>query len=232
MMIKYRATILFTFVLLLLQITVWPGADCVYAAEAPMGTAHLKLNKILDSLEKRYAGTGFSADFYQESTLKEMDITDTAGGKIFVRPPGKMRWEYNTPEKQIIITDSKKLWIFRPEDNQVMVGEAPAFFGEGKGASFLSDMKSIRKSFSILPEIIDTKEHYVLKLEPIQKKIDITKIYLTVSKKTFEIEKIVTFNSYGDRTRIRLRHFNFRRVMDDSMFRFTIPEGVDVLQLD
>ena len=47
----------------------------------------------------------------------------------------------------VVGSDSKKLWIFRPEDNQVLVGEAPAFFGEGKGASFLSDMKSIRKIF-------------------------------------------------------------------------------------
>ena len=231
-MTKYRVTILFMFGVLLFQVTVWPGSNGGYTAEAPMGPAQLKLNKILNSLEKRYAGPGFAADFHQESTLKELEITDTAAGKIFVKRPGKMRWEYDTPEKQIIITDSKKLWIFRPEDNQVMVGEAPAFFGEGKGASFLSDMKSIRKSFLILPEIIDVAQQYVLKLEPIQKKVDISKIYLTVSKKTFEIEKIVTFNSYGDRTRIRLSQFDFRRVMDDSMFQFTIPRGVEVLQLD
>ena len=231
-MTSYSTILLFVLALWGGQITVWPVVDCVYAAEAPMGPLHLKLNKILNFLEKRYAGPGFAADFYQESTLKEMDITDTAGGKIFVKRPGKMRWEYNVPEKQIIITDSKKLWIFRPEDNQVLVGEAPAYFGDGKGASFLSDMKSLRKSFSILPEIIDTKHHYVLKLEPIEKRVDITKIYLTVSKKTYEIVKIVTYNSFGDRTRIKLSHFDFRREMDDSMFRFTIPKGVDVLRLD
>jgi len=231
-MTRYSTILLFVLALWGGQISGWPGADSVYADEALMGPSQLKLNKILNFLEKRYAGPGFTADFYQESTLKEMDITDTASGKIFVKRPGKMRWEYNVPEKQLIITDSRKLWIFRPEDNQVMVGEAPAYFGDGKGASFLSDMKSLRKSFSILPEIIDTRYHHVLKLEPIQKKIDITKIYLTVSKKTFEIVKIVTFNSYGDRTRIRLSNFDFRGVIDDSMFRFTVPKGVDVLQLD
>ncbi|MEJ2661987.1 MAG: outer membrane lipoprotein carrier protein LolA [Desulfobacteraceae bacterium] len=52
------------------------------------------LSKILDGLEKRYAGPGFSAKFFQESMLKAMQISDTAEGSLTVKRPGKMRWEY------------------------------------------------------------------------------------------------------------------------------------------
>ena len=31
-------------------------------------------------------------------------------------------------DNQIIITNGKKLWIYKPDDNQVMLGRAPAFF--------------------------------------------------------------------------------------------------------
>jgi outer membrane lipoprotein carrier protein len=97
----------------------------------------LTLEQILDRMEKHYTGNSFRAEFVQESTVKAMEITDFATGKIFVRYPGKMRWEYAKPEKQVIITDGLKLWIYRPADNQVMTGSAPAFFSDGKGASFL-----------------------------------------------------------------------------------------------
>lgn len=188
--------------------------------------------KVLDGIEKRYAGPGFAADFFQESTLKEMEVTDTAQGQIFVKRPGMMRWEYEKPEKQIIVTDSEKLWIYRPEDNQVMVGEAPSFFGDGKGASFLSDMKQVRRKFSISLEFSDDPQYYRLKLVPVHKNVDLNEIYLTISKRTFDIVKIVTFNVFGDSTRIYLSRFDFNRVLDDSQFHFTPPEGVDVLQLN
>ena len=72
-----------------------------------------------------------------------------ASGKVYIKYPGMMRWEYEKPDRQIIITDADKLWIYRPEDNQVMTGKAPTFFRDGKGASFLSDIRLIRQKFDI-----------------------------------------------------------------------------------
>lgn len=190
------------------------------------------LDDILDRVEKTYAGSGFTADFYQESTLKEMDITDNASGKIFIKRPGRMRWEYREPEKQIIITDSQTLWIYRPEDNQVMTGEAPSYFGEGKGASFLSDMKTVRKNFSINLEIAGTSDFHFLRLVPLRRNVDLAEIYLTISNQNFHILQIITYNSYGDKTVIKLRNFDFDYTLSDDMFRFTPPEGMDVLKMD
>jgi outer membrane lipoprotein carrier protein len=49
---------------------------------------------------------------------------------------------------------------------------------------------------------------------------------------TFDVFRIVTHNSYGDETRIALSNIQFKLNLDDSMFSFQIPEGVEVLQLD
>ena len=65
----------------------------------------LSLDDILAGMEKRYSGVGFSARFEQRSILKAMDLVDTASGSILVKRPGKMRWSYETPERQLIITD-------------------------------------------------------------------------------------------------------------------------------
>jgi len=192
----------------------------------------LTLEQILDRLEKHYRDNNFKAEFIQESTVKAMEITDFASGKMFVRYPGKMRWEYEKPEKQVIITDGFKLWIYRPADNQVMTGSAPAFFSDGKGASFLSDITLVRKKFSISLGESRDDFFYELKLKPLEKTLDVTDIRLWVTKTTFTVIRVVTYNSYGDENRIEFLNHEFKADLKESLFSFETPEGTDVLEMD
>jgi outer membrane lipoprotein carrier protein len=192
------------------------------------------VEKILDGIEKRYSVPGFSADFTQESTLKAMDIVDSATGNLKVKRPGMMRWEYISPDPQIIVTDGDRLWIYRPEDNQVMVGNAPAFFKDGKGAGFLSDMKLLRAKFTVFLENTNMAESkdYQLKLFPEDESLELASIILLVDSETYIIKIIVTYNAYEDETRIRMTNYNFDINLDDDMFYFAIPKGVDILEME
>ena len=106
------------------------------------------------------------------------------------------------------------------------------FFGDGKGAGFLSDIRLIRKQFRVTLEKPRDKESHVLKLMPVKKTFDLTEIFLSISKETFDVVHIVTHNTYGDETRIDLTNFQFLEHPDDALFHFNIPEGADVLELD
>jgi outer membrane lipoprotein-sorting protein len=57
-------------------------------------------------------------------------------------------------------------------------------------------------------------------------------IGLMISKQTFNVLQVTTLNLYGDETRIDLINSAFGVDLDDSLFSFKIPEGVDVLQID
>ena len=203
------------------------GAISAHAAES-----ELTLEQILDRVEQHYTGKSFQAEFIQESSIKAMEIVDFASGKVFVRYPGMMRWEYEKPEKQVIITDGHKLWIHRPTDNQVLTGSAPAFFGDGKGASFLSDIKLIRQKFKISRDQSKESYFYELNLQPLEKKLDVTDIRLSITKDTFTVVRIITYNTYGDENRIEFANHQFKVKLADALFSFNIPPGADVLQLD
>jgi len=194
--------------------------------------SRLSLDEVIQKVEKHYSVSGFTADFSQTSSIKAMEITDSASGKAFFKRSGKMRWEYETPDRQVIITDAKTLWVFRPEDNQVMIGKAPSFFKGGKGFSFLSDMKVIRQKFDIVLEKETEKGFFVLKLLPREKTYDIVEIFLWISRNTFDVVKILTYNSYGDETRIVFNNIQLKEKLDDSLFTFKVPEGTEVLNLD
>lgn len=215
--------------LVLLMIMVTLGALPVFAQTAG---GPVTLDQILDGIERRYDGKGFSAAFFQESILKAMQITDTAEGSLTVKRPGKMRWEYTIPEPQSIITDGRTMWIHRPADNQVMVGKAPEYFGGGRGAGFLSDIRQVRKSFSIQMQAAENKDYYRLKLIPNKPTAELADILISVDKQTYRIDQVVTHNAYGDETRIVLSDYRFNIDPDDAQFTFTIPKGADVIKMD
>jgi len=190
------------------------------------------LENIVEKLEKNYTAADFSASFFQQSTLKVMEITDTASGKVWFKRPGMMRWEYETPEKYAIISDGTTLWIYRPEDNQVVIGDAMAYFGNGKGASFLSNFKLVKDVYMLsLTEPVN-KEQYRLKLVPHQTQLDLSAIFLDIDKNTFNIKSVQTLNAYNDETRIEFSKLIFDPDMKSSLFHFQIPDGADVVKLD
>jgi len=208
---------------------VWAGVAPLYAAS---GENLPPVEYVLKELEKRYTGSQYSAEFLQESTIKTMEITDFAQGRLYVRHPGMMRWEYQKPERQVIVTDGRQLWIFRPQDNLVMTGSAPAFFRDGKGASFLSDIGLIRKKFQITMARAEGEYLYELRLTPVEQTLNISEVRLFVTPRSYNIVRIVTMSPYGDDTRIDIINPQFNVSLEPSLFSFDIPPGADVQKID
>ena len=192
----------------------------------------LSSDEIMNRIETRYDVPGIFVRFQQTTTLKALDITDLAEGRIYIKKPGRMRWEYDSPEKQSIITDGDTLWIYRPEDNQVMIGKAAAFFGEGMGGVFLSDITAIRKHFKIELTGVNTAGDYELKLTPVKASGSIQTVFITVSKDTFNLMGVVTVNAYDDETRLTFEDPKFDQDLPDSFFEFSPSEGMEVLPLE
>ncbi len=186
--------------------------------------------QILDRVEARYTRAAFTARFHLTSTLKAMQITDEAAGRLSVKYPGQMRWAYETPSPMLFVTDGESLWMYQPEENQVTVGLASEVLGGQEGASFLSDIRLLRQAFRISLDPGGGEEIIRLKLLPQSEARDIAEIYLKIRRDTHEIIEVITHNLYGDQTRIQLTDFDFRAVLPDHLFRFDIPPGTDVLQ--
>ncbi|PIE62009.1 MAG: lipoprotein carrier protein LolA [Desulfobacterales bacterium] len=196
----------------------------VYSEKAP------PKESILTGLEQRYANKEFSAHFEQISKLTALDITETATGKAVFSHPGKMRWTYNTPDRHEIITNGKVLWIFRPDQHQVMTGDAQAFFKSGAGGAFLSDIKRIRKEFDITIE--KTKKTFaVLRLIPKQQRPELSSVQLIVGLPDHNIQTVITQNPYGDTTQFVFTHIRFDAPNPET-FEFIIPEDTEVIEIN
>ena len=191
------------------------------------------VDEILERVHERYAQKSFEAAFFQESHLKAMDMVDTAQGRLYFKPPGMMRWHYETPEEYFIITDGMTVWIYKPADKQVMTGRAADYLGSDRGPDYFANPKELAREFSLqLKQDTGEKDHHVLRLTPKTKRPDLTELVLFISKATSEISQAVTFNDFGDVTSIRFRAYNFTEDLDPTLFTCDIPKGVEILKLE
>ncbi len=201
-----------------------------FLCHAESGKKNVLTEQLLDKIKKKYSNKDFSLKFTQISTLKAINVVDKAYGKAFFRYPGKMRWEYQTPEKNEIITDGDNLWIYRPDENQVVKGKSANFFITGSGGAFLSDISIISKFYGLSIEKNDDHDIYLVMI-PKKKIPDIASIHIRISKDNYEINRITSFNIYGDSTELLFTDIKFR-TLDDSLFRFIVPAGADLIFLN
>ncbi len=80
--------------------------------------------KILGRIRQRYSRKqAFSGRFTQKTIYADSNETTLSRGRIWIKGPDKMRWEFQSPEKQILVSDGKTIWYYTPDLNQVMVGK-------------------------------------------------------------------------------------------------------------
>ncbi len=72
---------------------------------------------VLEQFEARYrTARSLSATFLQEYSENGKVTRKEAGRAYFLRP-GKMRWDYEAPEKNTFLADGKYVWFITPEDH-------------------------------------------------------------------------------------------------------------------
>ena len=72
---------------------------------------------------------------------------ETYWDDVWLKKPGKMRWEYKSPSPQQIVSDGASLWVYTPELNQVNKGSAP------KALISVSWTRSSARSTRVIPKL-------------------------------------------------------------------------------
>jgi outer membrane lipoprotein carrier protein len=183
---------------------------------------------VVKKLQARYDSTkGFRADFAQEVQSATLGQKIEARGQVYFRKPGRMRWEFVEPE-QLLVSDGKFLWLYQPSEKQVIKTPFESAFRSNTPASFLLGIGRIDQDFtaSLAGE---TKEAYSLRLMPKKDPEAIGSLDLEVNTKTFDITQATITDPLGNTTRLRFSNIDRKSPLNDSLFLFTLPPGVDVV---
>jgi len=188
-------------------------------------------DQIVDSLQKNYDATvDFVADFRQETEVKTLNRNLKAWGKLSFKRPGKMLWRYEEPKGQFVLADGKNLYFYQPEQNQVIKSPLKNAFRSDIPLSFLLGIGNLKRDFNATLKSTDENQH-VLSLEPKGDWGGFSEILVGVSRTTSDILWVSIRDAASNVTSIRFSGMRKGVGVQESLFRFQVPDGVDVVEL-
>ena len=198
----------------------------VGAQSTPPATA----DSVARDLQRKYDRvTDFSADFvhtYRGGVLKQQA---TERGRLLVKKPGKMRWEYNAPEKKLFVSDGRKMYLHVPADNQVIVSDVPKTDEATTAVLFLVGKGSLTRDFTVTFADGGGPDTYSLKLQPKLPERDYDWLQLVVEKPTLRIRTLAAADVQGGRSTFQFSNFKENVGLTDKIFDFKPPRGADVV---
>lgn len=198
----------------------------VSAAQTPAPSAA----DVAVALQKRYdAVRDFTADFVHEAEGGVLRKKTIERGALQVKKPGRMRWDYTTPEKKLFVSDGKKIYLHVPADKQVIVSSVPAADEATTAVLFLVGKGSITRDFTVSFAEGGTPETYSLKLQPKLPERDYDWLQLVVERPTMRIRSLSAADAQGGRQTFRLSNFKENVGLADKTFEFKPPRGTDVV---
>jgi len=222
------------------------------------------LKDIIETLEKPFRAAtpaneaihDFAAEFSQLSKLVSLDREQSGHGRVEVRfqppvgsrqPIAQFRWTYDQPNNQEIVSDGTTIWVYVPENHQVIQSEIEVT-GEAHAddpMTFLTGLGNLSRDFSISqasPEQ-DHEGNYVLQLRPRQASALIRDLRIVVDREAvlelvrhrltgrrLPIVSSTVTDPNGNTTTIEFSNARVNRGLPETVFNFIPPAGVEVVR--
>jgi outer membrane lipoprotein carrier protein len=184
-------------------------------------------------LQKKYDRiSDFSADFvhsYRGGVLKQQA---TERGRLLVKKPGKMRWEYTSPEKKIFVSDGHTLYSYIPQDKQVIVSTVPPQDQATTPAMFLTGKGDIIRDYQVaFDKVAEAPSGSIaLRLTPRRREAEYDWLTLVVQPGSLRLLMLITVDTQGGRSAFTFSNLKENVGLADKEFVFQMPRNVDVVR--
>jgi outer membrane lipoprotein carrier protein len=196
-------------------------AVSAFAADAALET-------LLKGVESRYNKAKTLEVLFHEDYTPPSRPRRSESGRLLLRKPGRMRWEYDQPKGKLFVGDGKYLWLYTPDENKaerMKMQEsddmrAPLAFLLGK-LNFEKEFRNVQAK----PEGPDQR----ITAEPKTDNLPYSNVeFLVAPDHHIKMVKVIGF----DRSIIEFR-FEQEKVdppLDDKLFKFQVPKGATVVE--
>jgi outer membrane lipoprotein carrier protein len=192
----------------------------------------LPVPTVVERMQRNYdLARDFRARFSQKSTNVAFGRTKVATGQLTFKKPGRMRWDYDQPEKTMFLSTGQVLWMYDPEDKQAVKqdlkqSQLPA------ALSFLLGKGKLTDEFEISPAgdvPYGSASDYRLSLKPKQPQATYKSITFVVDAKSFYVTESVLVNAQGDVNDISFSELKVNSRIADAVFKWSPPAGTRVI---
>jgi outer membrane lipoprotein carrier protein len=200
---------------------------CVFIALSAFG-APPGIEGLLKNVETRYnRAQSLKLDF-SESYAGVKSPVQNDSGVLYLRKPGRMRWEYSSPAGKVFISDGKDVIFYSPDEQRAQKSKlkesedmrAPLAFLLGK-----LDFKKEFKSFRIRVEGNDTW----IVAEPKSENLAYSKVEFLATPEG-EIRRVRVTGQDQSTLDFEFSNEQLNAPVAQSLFTFHPPPGVQVVE--
>jgi len=167
-----------------------------------------------------------TARFEQEVLDRTGKVVDRGAGTFAFARPGKFRWTYEKPHRQLLVGDGQKLWIHDPDLNQVTVKRIDQAISSTP-AALLAGRDDITTLFT-LRDAGSADGLAWVEASPKSPDTGFDRVRLGMQGRSLAAMELQ--DSLGGRTVLRFSDLKANVPVPGDSFRFTPPAGADVLE--
>jgi outer membrane lipoprotein carrier protein len=225
--LKFSRCVLVIAAVVVVLIASAPIVSVAGGDNGPGSSQSARDSAVLDRIQDHYKQTNsFSAKFVEELTGMG-GAKRTRTGRVSYKRPGKMRWEFNPPQTETVVSDGHKLYDYQPDLNQVMEVPIERAFKSAAPLTFLLGMGNLRRDFNAslsAPVPADPLLRVVLATKGGGDRIE-----MGLEPSTYDLMAVRVTDAMGNTTSIRFSAVRANPLLADSMFHFEVPPGADVV---
>lgn len=189
------------------------------------------VHAIAQAVDKRYNQLQtLQAEFTE--TYRGAGIERTESGSLWLKKPGKMRWEYRSPKEKLFLSDGKDAWFYLPGDRQVRRTSVRKLDDLRSPLGFLLGKTRLEKELdglSAAPDVAPvTPGNTVLRGVPKAMADRIREVVLEITP-DYHIARIQFEEADESVTEYRFSEPRENGVIADQRFRFIPPPGVEIV---
>ncbi len=193
-------------------------SSIAFSSEKQLSTGERYLENFLADIQT------LQANFQQTLRTHEGEVLQQTEGQFYLNRPGKFRWNYKLPYEQEIVSDGERVWIYDVDLQQVTVQRQDVSLPSSPMA-LLQDSSKLYESFNVVP--LDEHEGvYRLKLESKTSASDFAEIVVGLDKNGLRFMQL--HDQFEQVTDIIFSDIATNLKLDNKLFNFVPPEGVDV----
>lgn len=185
------------------------------------------LDTLLRGVESRYNNAKTLQVLFSEAYTGPGQPRRTESGKLALRKPGRMRWDYTSPQGKLFVSDGKWLWLYTPSNNRVERMKlketddmrAPLAFLLGK-LNFSKEFRNIKAQSG--------PDGTAISAEPATDTLPYTSVEFLVSPER-QIRRVKVTGYDKSVLEFHFDQETMNPPLDSKLFRFEAPQGAEVV---
>jgi len=200
--------------------------------------ARKEVREVMKHLQARYEKTkDLQADFTQKTTIEGFERPMTSSGKVYIKKPGRLRWNYLEPSAEDIYVQGDDVKVYVPEHKQVLIGKLTHMAASRAPLELLQGAAKLDASFDAEPTPGKSRGVGGIRLVTLVPKSHDTEAHGTVQRivvevfpKTYFIRSLSLYEVSGNVSNFEFSSLQSNIGLDDDLFVPKFPPDVEVVK--